>query len=92
MYLLTKHPYSLDQLQQEIRETFLTSSEISAVKCARMPYLNAVIEESLRLYPPVASSLPRLVPSGGDFIDGRFVSGNVSLSRTQCNTFELTIM
>ena len=31
-----------------------------------MPYLNACIEEALRVHPPVPAGPPRVVPPGGD--------------------------
>ena len=45
---------------------------------AQLPYLNAVIEETLRLYSPVPVALTRIVPSEGAPISGHWVPGNVS--------------
>lgn len=40
----------------------------------------ACLNESLRRYPPVAGSLPRIIPKGGAMIDGKFVPEGVSCS------------
>ncbi|KAK1624046.1 cytochrome P450 3A17 [Colletotrichum phormii] len=40
------------------------------------PTLSAIIEETLRLYPAVLSSLPRLVPEGGTTLSSHFVPAN----------------
>ncbi|KXH68818.1 cytochrome P450 3A17 [Colletotrichum salicis] len=37
------------------------------------PTLSAIIEETLRLYPAILSSLPRLVPEGGTTLSSHFV-------------------
>ncbi|KAL7814975.1 cytochrome P450 [Trichoderma aethiopicum] len=36
----------------------------------RLPYLDAVVNEGLRCFPPIPMSLPRYVPRGGRSIDG----------------------
>jgi len=42
-------------------------------------YLNAVVEEGLRIYPPAgAGHLSRIVPKGGCEIDGMWIPGGVS--------------
>lgn len=41
--------------------------------CAKLPYLQACISESMRLWPNVAISLPRIAPKEGIDIDGYFV-------------------
>ncbi|KAI0911428.1 cytochrome P450 [Ustulina deusta] len=46
---------------------------------ANLPHLNGIINESLRLFPPVATSLPRLTPPEGLNIEGIFVPGNVTV-------------
>ncbi|KAE8165528.1 cytochrome P450 [Aspergillus tamarii] len=80
LFFLCKHKYIMDQLSKEIRTTFSKDDEITSSKCFNLSYLNAVLKESLRLYPPVAGSLPRLVPKGGCTIDGHFVPENVTVS------------
>ncbi len=38
----------------------------------------AVLNESLRLYPPVTAGLVRMTPPEGSMIAGQYVAGNVS--------------
>lgn len=63
-----------------MRGAFASPDEIDILGTARLPYLQAVLEETLRAYPPVPSSLPRVTPAAGQEICGRWVPGNVSLS------------
>lgn len=67
----------MTRLVHEIRSCFTKEIEISFRSTAMLPYLAAVIEESLRMYPPFVTSLARIVPHGGAFVDGQFVPGGV---------------
>lgn len=51
----------------------------------QLPLLNAVINETLRLYCAVPGSLPRVVPEGGATLDGYFVPPGTTVS-TQAYT------
>lgn len=69
------HPHCYLRLQQEVDEAFESGSltePCSYAAAVRLDYLQACIKEALRLHPPISMSLPRIVPSGGDIIDGRF--------------------
>lgn len=79
-YLLTNKS-ALDKLCNEVRSTFQSESEITFTSVARLRYLNAVIEESFRLYPPVPGVLGRRTLPEGNVIDGQYIPGNVSRSR-----------
>ncbi|KAH7122103.1 cytochrome P450 [Dactylonectria estremocensis] len=48
---------------------------ITAAQAKQLPYLNAVIREAMRVWPPVANIFPRDIPPGGDtvVIDGETV-------------------
>ncbi|RFU26932.1 hypothetical protein B7463_g9409, partial [Scytalidium lignicola] len=45
-----------------------------------LPYLEAVIKEGLRCFPPIPMSQPRYVPSAGRMIDGYFIPGRTIVS------------
>lgn len=43
-----------------------------------LPYLAAVINETLRIHHPTPINLPRVVPPEGQMIDGHWIPGRVS--------------
>lgn len=77
-YYLLRHREKYARLVREVRSAFSKVSEIKLSALVELPYLNAVLTESLRIYPPIPSMLPRLVPKGGAVIDGQYVPGGVS--------------
>lgn len=83
-YHLLKNPSVLTRVTQEVRATFSDPEAITfdAIN-SRCRYLQAVLEEALRLYPAVATGLPRMTPPQGIEIDGHWVPGNVGFSMVQ---------
>ena len=70
-FYLVHNPEKLERLSQEIRSTFSDIEEIhSNPTLNACHYLRAVIDESMRLSPPVGGILPREVLPGGIDIDG----------------------
>ncbi|KAL8665269.1 MAG: hypothetical protein Q9168_007732, partial [Polycauliona sp. 1 TL-2023] len=67
---LLQTPDAMAALVKEVRSSFSHESEIVASKVEGLPYLNAVIEEGLRMCPPVALGSPRVVPKGGCTVSG----------------------
>lgn len=63
-------------LKKEIREAFADESEINMKSVAQLPYLQACIEESLRVYPPAAETPARVSP--GAELGGEYVPSGVS--------------
>jgi cytochrome P450 len=77
-YLLLRNPLVLAKLQDEIRSAFTKEEEITLESCNKLEYCLAVLTETLRMYPPVAVGLPRIVDAQGDMIAGNWVPGGVS--------------
>lgn len=77
-YLLLKHPNYMKHLVAEIRETFPTRESITMQKLASLEFLNACIDEALRLYPPLPIGMPRIVPAQGAVICDEEIPGGVS--------------
>ena len=87
LYLLS-HPRVYAKLQAEIdaatqqgkyRGTVIPDSD-----ARRLPYLQAVIKEGMRIHPPITDSVPKRVPDGGDtvVVDGKsvFLPGGALIS------------
>lgn len=86
---LTAYPNALDTLVKEVREKYVKEEDITLDDSADLPYLNAVLNEGLRLCPPVPIMLPRLVPEGGDTVSGMWMPAGVSFLPT-CRVLILT--
>ncbi|KAK8134623.1 hypothetical protein PG984_006635 [Apiospora sp. TS-2023a] len=71
IYNLLMHPDKLARLQEEVRQMFPRSEDINVDSVKQAFYLQAVIEEGLRIFPPVAFGLPRVCP--GTTIGGVYV-------------------
>ncbi|KAI0474770.1 cytochrome protein [Xylaria cf. heliscus] len=69
-YVLTT-PGSAEKLWSEIRARYNSYDEIDATSALQLPYLQAVIQEALRIHPSGAQGFPRNSP--GIVIDGHFV-------------------
>ncbi|KAK8080612.1 Cytochrome P450 [Apiospora hydei] len=59
---LAQNPEKLQQLVDEIRGAFKSYDEINATAAQQLPYLQAVLNEGLRLFPPASGGAPRVSP------------------------------
>jgi cytochrome P450 len=74
------NPTCYEKLTKELRSTFHDENAITFKAITSLPYLNACIEEILRVHPPVPAGPPRVVPPGGDTVDGIWIPGGVTVS------------
>lgn len=74
-YYLLKQPETMKKLMEELKKaSFDRHGEIMSWKDAReLPYLAAVVQESLRIFPAVGVSLERIVPTGGMEVCGHII-------------------
>ncbi|PVI03632.1 cytochrome P450 [Periconia macrospinosa] len=70
-YYLLKSPKIYEKLRQEIQGAFTAYSDITAAAAQRLPYLQAVIEEGLRIFPSGALGFPRKSP--GMHVDNHWI-------------------
>lgn len=78
-YLLIRYPETLKRLMAEVRSSFQSEADINVYSTMKLPYLEAVINETLRIHHPTPINLPRVVPPGGQLIDGQWIPGGVSI-------------
>ncbi|KAI1816778.1 cytochrome P450 [Poronia punctata] len=75
LFQLIRHPECLEILTTEIRNAFARYDDISSSALAELEYLNACLEESMRLLPSNNTGLPRVSP--GATVDGTYVPPGV---------------
>ncbi|RKL41492.1 hypothetical protein BFJ72_g5384 [Fusarium proliferatum] len=76
LHHLVLHPHVLAKLQAEIDEYKSTHDEYDLVSLSKLQYLQACIDESLRLYPVVPSGVPRMTPPEGLQLDDVYIPGD----------------
>ncbi|KAH6668829.1 cytochrome P450 [Halenospora varia] len=72
-FLLLTNRTKLQALTNEIRSTFSTEDGITVMSAQNLKYLNAVISESLRLFPAGPETTRRYTNSGGNVILGELI-------------------
>ncbi|KAK2028334.1 cytochrome P450 3A19 [Colletotrichum zoysiae] len=78
-YHVLREPYHYRRIQEEVRGTYSSASGISAQSVLRLPYMNACIQETLRLTPPINGRGSHRI-SPGAMIDGLYVPKGVNVS------------
>lgn len=66
------HPSVREKLLREIKEG-IHGETFGTADVEELPYLQAVIQETLRLYGAAPGALPRVTPSGGRLLEGAFL-------------------
>lgn len=83
VYHLIKNPAWLKKLQDEIGTAFTEENQITFTSSSKLKVMNAVIQETFRLYPPAPGSLPRVSPKGGSMVAGTFVPPDTQIGVPQ---------
>ncbi|KAI0908038.1 cytochrome P450 [Ustulina deusta] len=78
-YLLTANPKTLQKLVDEVRSSFTSEDEIDMVATGKLAYLQAVVEETLRIYPPAPNGFAREAPAEDAILLGQHVPAKTVL-------------
>ncbi|KAI4121446.1 MAG: hypothetical protein LQ338_006353 [Usnochroma carphineum] len=76
---LSRNEAVMRRLCDEIRGAFKREEDITVDACKDLPYLEAVLNEGLRMCNPIPSGLPRVVPPGGDTYCGVYLPGGTRI-------------
>ncbi|KAL8867362.1 MAG: hypothetical protein Q9198_008545 [Flavoplaca austrocitrina] len=99
IYYLWRNPRVLARLRDELdkwavaRENTSADSLISMAEAQELPYLQAVIKETLRIFPGLGNNLVRVVSEGGLVIADHFfpagtvVGMNAFVAHANCDVF-----
>ncbi|KKK13544.1 hypothetical protein ARAM_001717 [Aspergillus rambellii] len=75
--LVLNHPETHSNLVTELRTAFKSIDDVSLEVLQKLPWLNSVITETLRIYPPVPLGGPRTSP--GAYVDGTYIPAGVEI-------------
>ncbi|KAH8649991.1 benzoate 4-monooxygenase cytochrome P450 [Xylariales sp. PMI_506] len=84
---LVSDPKILHKLQQEVDQLFDSTEKVDAVSLSTLRYMDAVINETLRLHPPVPSGVQRMTPAEGLTVGTTFIPGNTIVQIPTHTTF-----
>jgi cytochrome P450 len=75
-YILAKHPQYFDKLAKEVSH-YHEIDQFQSTELEKLPLLNAVIREVLRLFPPAPAPFSRVTPPEGTILGGHKIPGGV---------------
>jgi cytochrome P450 len=76
---LIGHPKEMKTLVHEIRSSFNPEGDISAQSTQSLVYLTAVLQEGIRLCPPLPDNMHRNIPKGGATIAGYHLPAGIAV-------------
>jgi cytochrome P450 len=79
LYYLLANPDCLAKVTHEVRSAFSSMDDVTYESLARQKYLDAALQEGMRLYPPVPTGPPRITPMPGWSICGHWIPGGVNV-------------
>ncbi|KAL4972981.1 cytochrome P450 [Aspergillus desertorum] len=85
VYHVLKNPEILWKLRKELDEALrlhADNTDIDPRELGELPYLNAIVKESHRIWPALPGPLPRVVPPAGINIGSYFIPGGTIVSAT----------
>lgn len=74
---LLRYPKVFAELKKEVRTAFTSSADMSTAALENLDYLNGVIQEGLRLCPPMPCGVARAAPQTGGTVSGYKLPGGV---------------
>ncbi|KXN92561.1 Benzoate 4-monooxygenase [Leucoagaricus sp. SymC.cos] len=82
LYYLARNRYAQEKLHKELDEQLGTEDELTATEAQvkHLPYLEACINEGLRLHSTSSLGLPRVIPEGGLTVCGQYFPEGTILS------------
>ena len=88
IYLLLEHPDWMKQLVSELRGRFRSEKDITFDTAAKIPLLLAVLDETLRYYPPAPFGVSRVVTqTEGSEVDGFWLPQKTRMSSSHFCVF-----
>lgn len=85
---IVSNPHVYHHLQaecDEVARTIPMDEIIPYQRATSMPYLDACVKESLRYHPAATGLLPRVVPKGGDYYNGKYLPPGTVIGLAQWN-------
>ena len=76
-FYLLKNPETLRKVTHEVRTAFGDEVNISAQSAGNLAYMEAVLQETHRIYPTILTGQSVVVPPGGDTVGGEYLPGGV---------------
>jgi len=77
-YFLCRHPETLKKVQSEVRTAFKSDKDITVKAVNDLPYMIAVLSETLRVFPPSGFGMPRFISAeGGQMVAGHYLPHKV---------------
>lgn len=76
LYCLARYPHHAEKIFAEVGS--IDTHDPAALH--DLPHLNAVIDETLRLYPAIPTAVTRETPPEGIEISGRFIPGQTTIA------------
>jgi cytochrome P450 len=87
VYHILSNPPVLLSLCQEIRGAADNASDLNLELIYGMKYLRACLDETMRMYPSIVGTLPRVVDGDGAYICDQFVPPNTVVGVNQWATY-----